>query len=196
MLEFGEVAHDLGAGPILGADEFAAEEAAFVDDVGLGQELGAVEGVDAAVGVAHGGDLDVVLEEEAAIDVVGLVERDADDGELRHAALEVEQAGQFFKARGAPGSPEIEDDDLAAELGEVDGLDAIGDGEEGGWLADALRVVAAVAAGGRDEKEGGGEGRKAAVACCARDRELGCGHVPIIEIVGCGLASGTACARG
>ena len=36
LLEMGEVAGDLGTGPILGVHEFAAEQAVFVDDVGFG----------------------------------------------------------------------------------------------------------------------------------------------------------------
>ena len=53
-LEFAEVVDDLGAGPVLGGDEFSAEDALAVDDVGFGDLDGAIEMVDALGGVADG----------------------------------------------------------------------------------------------------------------------------------------------
>ena len=143
-LELAEIADDLGAGPGLGADELPAEDAVAVDDVGFGDLGGAVEGVDACVGVADGAEVDVVLLEEAAVDVVVLVHADADDGEVGHLVLEGEEAGELFDAGGAPGCPQIEDDDLAAKLGEVEALDAVGDGEGRSDAAEAVRVAAAI----------------------------------------------------
>lgn len=159
LLEVGEVAGDLGAGPVLSVDELAAEDPVLIDDVGFGQEGGAVELVDAAVGVTDGGDLDVVLGKEVAIDVVGLIHGDADDGELGHALVELEQAGELFDAGGAPGGPEIENHDAAAELCQVDGLVAVGDGELGRGFAEALGMGTAITAdreGKRGETEGQG----------------------------------------
>ena len=152
-LEAFEVVHDLGAGPGLGADELAAEDAVAVDDVGFGDEGGAVEGVDALFAVADGDEIDVVAGEELAIDGVILVGADADDGELGHLSLQVKEAGELFDAGGAPGGPEIEDDDAAAEAGEIDLLDAVADGEEGGGLLEVSGVVSAVAASGEEEGE-------------------------------------------
>ena len=71
----------------------------------------------------------MVLGEEAPVDVVVLVHADGDDGEVGHLALQGEQAGQLFDAGRAPGGPEVEHDDLAAELAEVDGLCAVGHDE-------------------------------------------------------------------
>ena len=67
----------------------------------------------------------MVLEEELAIDGVVLVCGDGDDGEVRITALEVKQAGKLFYAGSAPCGPEVEDNDLAAELAKIDCLDAI-----------------------------------------------------------------------
>lgn len=86
-LEALEVVGDLGAGPDLGSDELAAEDAIAIDDVGFGDLDGAVEGVDALVAVANGEEIDVVLEEEAAVDGVVLIGADADHGELRELLL-------------------------------------------------------------------------------------------------------------
>lgn len=119
-LEFGEVIGDLGAGPVLGSDELAAEDAVSVDDVGFGDLDGAVEGIDAAIGIADGDEVYVMLDEESVVDLVVLVGGDGDDGELGVALFEGEQAGELFDAGSAPGGPEVEDDDVAAVLGEVD----------------------------------------------------------------------------
>ncbi len=134
LLEVFEVVDDLGAGPVLGVDELAAEVAVPVDDVGFGDLGGAVEGVDAAFAVADGEEVDVVAGEELAVEGIILVEADADDVELGHLVLEGEEAGEFFDAGGAPGGPKVEEDDVAAELAEVEGVDAVRDGEEGGGL--------------------------------------------------------------
>ncbi len=146
-LKFGEEIDDLGAGPILCADELAADVAVSVDDVGFGDLDGAVERVDLLVGVTNGADVDVMLDEEAAIDVVVLIHADGDDGELGHFLLEGEEAGEFFDAGSAEGGPEVEDHDFAAEFCEVDGLGAVGHDELRGGFADVLGMLAAVAGG-------------------------------------------------
>ena len=154
-----EVVDDVGVCPDLGSDELAAEDAVAVDDVGFGDLDGAVEGVDALVAVADGDEIDVVFGEEATVDGVVLIGADADDGDLGESVLEIEEAGQFFDAGCAPGGPEIEDDDFSVKAGEVEPLDAVTDGEERCGFFEALRVVAAVAAGGEREgqTQSGGE---------------------------------------
>lgn len=149
LLETAEVVHDLGAGPHLGGDELAAEDAIAVDDVRFRDLDGAVERIDALIAVADGDEIDMVLGEEAAVDGVILVGADADDGKLRHAVLEFEQAGQLFDAGGAPGGPEIEHDDPASKAGEIEGLDAIADGEGRRDPAETVGVISAIAAAGQ-----------------------------------------------
>ena len=67
-----QVAGDFGAGPVLGGDEFAAEDALLVDDVALGYLAGAVEGLDVGGGITEGEEVDVVLLEEAVV-LVGVL---------------------------------------------------------------------------------------------------------------------------
>lgn len=165
-LQLAEIVDDLGAGPDLGADELAAEDAVAIEDVGFGDLGGSVESVDAGVGVADGTEIDVVLLEEAAVDAVVLIHADADDGEVGHLVLEGEEAGELFDAGRAPSGPEIEDDDLAAELGEVEALDAVGDGEVRGGPAEAVGVAAAVAAAA--------EGCHRCQDCCCEMSPHGC----------------------
>lgn len=157
-LHAGEVVHDDRVGPVLRADELAAKDALAVDDVGLGNLDGAVEGVDALVGVADGDEVDVVLGEELVVNVGVLVHADRDDFEAGHLLVEREQAGKLFDAGRAPGGPEIEHDNVAAQLGEIDGVRAVGDGELGRGLVDVARVAAAIAAG--NERQGQQKGHK------------------------------------
>jgi len=157
-LHLGEVVHDVRVGPVLRADELTAEGALAVDDVGFGNLDGAVEGVDALVGVADGDEVDVVFDEELVVDVGILVHADGDDFEVGHLLVESEQAGELFDAGRAPGGPEIEHDDVAAEFGEIDGVGAVGDGELGRGLVDVVGMGAAVAAG--NKKHGQSKGRK------------------------------------
>jgi hypothetical protein len=151
MLHLCEVGHEGGIGPVLGADELAAQDALSVDDVGFGDLDGAVEGVDALVFVADGDEIDVVVDEELAVDVGVLIHADGDDFEAGHLFVEGEEAGEFFDAGSAPGGPEIEDDDAAAQLAEIDGVGGVADDELGGGFADVGGMTAAVAAG---EQEG------------------------------------------
>ena len=153
-----EVAGDLGAGPVLGGDEFAAQDTLFVDHVALGDLAGAVEGLDVGGGITEGEEVDVVLLEEAVVLVGVLVLTDGYDGDLGELVLEGQEAGELLDAGRAPGGPEVDDDDVAAELAEVDGVRSFGEGELGGGFADVAGVVAAVAAGGQEEGEA--EGRE------------------------------------
>ena len=153
-LELAEVVEDLGTGPVLGRDELAAEDAARVDDVGFGNLDGAVEVGDAGGGVAQGEQVHVVVEEELPVDGRVFVLADGENGDLREAALESHEAGHLYDAGRAPGGPEVEDDDVAAEAGEVDVLRAVGEGEDGCGCADARGVVSAVAGGQRERTEG------------------------------------------
>jgi len=88
----------------------------------------------------------VVIGEEFAVDVGVLVHADCDYGDVGHAFLHLEQAGQLFDAGGAPGGPEVQDDDLAAQLAEVDGSGAVAHDEQWGRLADVAGMRSAVAA--------------------------------------------------
>lgn len=92
----------------------------------------------------------MILLEEVLVDVGVFVHADGDDGDLGEDLLHGEEAGQLVDAGGAPGGPEVEDDDVASELTEVDGAGGVGDDELRGWVADVTGVVSAVAAG--DEK--------------------------------------------
>ena len=92
--------------------------------------------------------------EEGAVGGVVLVEADGDDGDAGVFALHLEEAGELLDAGGAPGGPQVEDDSLSAESGQVGALDAVGYGELRGGFADVAGVVAALAADGEEQQQG------------------------------------------
>lgn len=86
------------------------------------------------------------------------VDGDPDDLEVGDLLVEGLERGKLFQAWSAPGSPEVEQDDFAAELVEVGGVRTVGDGKAGRGGIELLGVVAAIAAcGKRGEGEGGEE---------------------------------------
>jgi hypothetical protein len=177
-LEVSEVVEDFGCGPVLGADEFAADDAAGVDDVGFGG-AGGVEGVVGLLReVEDSGDAgDVVVGDVLAIGVGVGVEADGEDLDAGHAALEVDEGGEFLEAGRAPAGPEIENDNFALVLilAKADGLGAVVDDDVGGLFTNLGGVVAAVAG-----KQGTGNSQQATEKQGAA--KIGtAGHVPIIR---------------
>src|SRR5208282_3937292 len=119
-----EVGRHFRAGPILGADDFAVDAALAVDHVGFWVHGGAVVDGDLLGGVAESGKGEGVGFEEGIVGGGVVVHADADDGgaEGGDALLEGVEGGGFVNARGAPGGPEIQYHDLAAEVGEAGGF--------------------------------------------------------------------------
>ena len=160
MCEPGEVLGDLWAGPVLGADEFAAEHAIAVDDVGFGDLDGAVELVDALVGIAHGGDGDVVGNEKFAVNVLR-------PGRWRWRRRQVQACAAAGPGGRASSSTQgahqvahrLRNDNVAAETwrGQRSRVPSVM-WNWGARLADVSGVRAAVA-GGEGEKGGEEEGR-------------------------------------
>ena len=146
-LECGEIAGDLWTGPILRADELPAKHTFPVDDVGLWNLRGSVERIDALILVADGDEIDVVPDEKTMVDVGVLIHADGYDVQVRHLFLEREQAREFFNARRAPGCPEVEDDDMPAQLVQVHRLAVIVENELRCGLIDVSGMISPVASG-------------------------------------------------
>ena len=109
-----EVADEIGAGELLCSYQLAANDTAFVDDVGLGKTVAAVESVGGLLLVENGGEVDVVLKD--VVLVLGEVfiagySYDLDVGEL---VVEGFEAGHLFDAGGAPACPKVKNHDFAA----------------------------------------------------------------------------------
>ena len=68
-LQLAQEFHYLGGGPVDGADEFAAEDALAVDDVGFGPAGGAVRGGYFLFGITDGHEIYAVQFEKAVVSV-------------------------------------------------------------------------------------------------------------------------------
>jgi len=109
-----EVADEIGAGELLCSYQLAANDTAFVDDVGFGKTVAAVKSVGGLLLVENGGEVDVVLKD--VVLVLGEVfiagySYDLDVGEL---VVEGFEAGHLFDAGGAPACPKVKNHDFAA----------------------------------------------------------------------------------
>lgn len=182
-----DVDGDVAGGPILGADDFAFDAALTVDEIGFGEAGSAVIGSDGFGIVAERGEDHAIIFEEGLVGLGVVVDGDAENDAAfgSNFGLELIERGGFVDAGRAPSGPEIEDDDFAAQIGEVRGL-AVEDERKifGGLAVEAVFSLAVV---GREEavdKDGdGGEdeaGKDAAaqqgVICGALDgRVLGDG---------------------
>jgi hypothetical protein len=74
-----------------------------------------------------------------------LVDADRKDSQIGAVVMELDQAGHFLNAGDALRPPEIEQDDLTAVAGEMDGRDVVSDSEVGSELASEAGTRAAVA---------------------------------------------------
>jgi len=163
QLEALEKGADFGIGPVLGTDELAADDALAVDDVGFRPHVRVEELGGSFIRVADGDQVNAAPGDEVAVGVGVFVDADGQDGEVGLVVVQIEQGGQLHHARLAPGSPEVEQDDLAPVVGEVNGGRAIGDGEVRGRVAGLAGMRTAVAGrqqGQRQEENGDEETRE------------------------------------
>lgn len=112
------------------------------------------------VGVADGEEVDFVVGEETVIGVAVDVDTDAHDGDtfVLETLLELDEGRHFLDAGRAPGGPEIQNQNLALKVAEVNFAVGILHDEFGGGGPDVRRTGATVAAGeeqGKGEKNGG-----------------------------------------
>jgi len=121
-------------------------------------------------GVANGDEVDVAADEEAFVFVFVLVNTDSEDGQVWAVVVEFGQSRHFLNAGRAPGGPEVDQDDLAAVVGEMNGRGSIGDGEIWSRLIEQKRTRAAVAAGRKSQGQQQREGEEARAT-----------HTPIIR---------------
>ena len=118
--EIFQIIHDFRTGPILRPDEFAADPALAIDDVCF-RWASCAEGEIALLRfVMNGEQVDAIVDEILPVCASVVVEVDAQNHDLGHALLEIDERWELFKTRGAPGSPEIQDHRLTAIIGETD----------------------------------------------------------------------------
>jgi len=92
--------------------------------------------------------------QETLIGVAAEVDAHANDGDAFGAELflEIDERGHFFDAGSAPGSPEIQDQNLALEVVEVNFAVGVLHGEFGRGGVDARRPGAVVTTCEEDEQ--------------------------------------------
>ena len=141
-------------GPVLGPDELAANNAFSVDDVGFRPHVGVVELGGRLGGVAHRDQVHVAAGDEAGVGVGIFVDADGQDDEIGPVVVKLEKRWQFNHAGLAPRCPEVEQHNLAAIAGKVDGGGAVGDGEIRGGFAGLGGMSAAVAGADEGQRQG------------------------------------------
>jgi hypothetical protein len=185
-LEIFEIVHDLGAGPVLWADELAADFSLTIDDVGF-RRTGGAEGQIALLGfVVNGEQIDVIVDEVLAVSVDIVIEIDTENDELRHLLLEIDERGELFEAGSAPGSPEVENYYFAAVIVETDRLCAISDREVWSLFGYLCGVGTAVASGccqKKDESHAGSQNQAGRIGSqlSIHSGHSGATHISIIR---------------
>jgi len=142
----------------LGADDFAGNFAVAVDDVSFGDHGGAVVVLDFLhCGIGVGYETYLLIQEELFVGGMVVVDAYAQDHPVARGDVlfEVVEGGGFFDAGWAPASPEIQDDDLAVEVGEAGGLAGEVEREILGGLAGDGGFALAVAGQGEGHDYGG-----------------------------------------
>ena len=119
----GGVLGDLGVGGLAGVDfgdySFGIDEEGAR---GTDQAVDAVGAEDAAVEVHGDGEVDAEVVGEGLGGAAGLLDVDADDEQpgVGVLILRADQSGDFAPAGAAPGSPEVDDERSAAQVGEAE----------------------------------------------------------------------------
>ena len=183
--EVTQVVENFGGGPVLGADEFAADDAAGIDDVGFGRARGIEGSVGLVAGVVNDGHVVEIVVAQVLTIVSGRgIEGDGEDDCIGHLLLDLLERRPLRGAVDAPAGPEIEDDSFAAVIAEDDGLRAVVDDDGGSALAHLSGVGGAVAALEQDTGHGveGAENSEGQELAAEAAPEIGTAeHVPIIK---------------
>ena len=150
---------------MLGADDFAGDLAAAVDDVGLREKGGAVgkgDGGDTFLGrrVAIGGKRDALVDQEFGEGVGIFVGGHANDQAVagRDVLVEAIERRGFFDAGRAPAGPEIEDHHFSAQVRQMDGLTGEVQSEIVGGLSGDGRFALAITGHGENHDQREAEG--------------------------------------
>ena len=105
------------------------------------------------VWVSYGGEVHAVAGDEAVVCVRVFVDADGEDGEIGAVVVEFNESWHLLDARRAPGGPEVEQDDLAAIAGEMDGGGSVRYVEVGGGFAGLRGARAAIAGGKQGQRQ-------------------------------------------
>jgi hypothetical protein len=116
-----EIADNLGAGPLLGAHELAANDSLAVNDIGFRPHIRVKEIRRRLRGIADSDQVDVMANDKGRVGGGIVVDADGKNDEIGILMMKREERRQFLDARRAPAGPEVEQDNLAAIAGQVNG---------------------------------------------------------------------------
>lgn len=100
---------------MLGTNELAENLSGAVNHVGLRRACGTVKLFELVIVVVDGQEIELVVAKEALVGAVRIIVTDGQDCDfVSHAALQPVQIRNFFDAWGAPGGPQVQEDNLTA----------------------------------------------------------------------------------
>jgi len=97
--------------------------------------------------IADRDQVDVAIADEARVLIRVLIDADRKDGEIGIVVMQLKQGRKLLDTGSALTPPEIQQDHLAAVVGQMNGSKPVGDIEVGGLLACLRGMGSAVAAG-------------------------------------------------
>jgi hypothetical protein len=141
-LEFAEKIHDLCLIPIHGSNEFASDDSFLIDYVSLGKLECAVKVVAFLAGIPHGEQIHFVVFQELVVRAVVVIDayRQNFDSFIFHTLLQGFERWQLLETRRAPGSPKIQNHNLATIITKSDFAIRVlhrevrSNGSDAGWL--------------------------------------------------------------
>lgn len=126
-----DIGANLGAGPVLRAYEFAANDTISVDQVALGEDIASIALVAHLVAISDGEQVNVVVDEELVIDGGVFVGAHGEHNQLRHLMMQIDERRKLYEARRAPCCPEVEQDDLSSVSAKLHRLGVVANYEVG-----------------------------------------------------------------
>jgi hypothetical protein len=148
-LKLAEKIHDLCLIPVHRSNELASDDPFLIDDVSFRKLECAVEVVAFLAGIPHGEQIDSVVFQKLMVSAVVIIDADGQNFNpfIFHPLLQAFQRWQFLDTRRAPGSPKIQNHNLAAIVTKSDLAIGVLHGEVGGNGSDAGGFRAAITAG-------------------------------------------------
>lgn len=142
------VLYETWAGEVLRTNQFAADDSALVDDIGLGEFETTIKLVGRLLLIEHGEQAKVFSFHVMLVLCEGFVAGDGDHLDLGHLLLKGLQTWHFFYAGSTPAGPEIQHDYFALKTLQVHGVLAVTDGKGGSYAANLVGECSSIAACG------------------------------------------------
>jgi len=163
LLHSAEVFRDFGLAPINWADKFAPNHTIAVNDITFGNLESAIHvcdwrdhpGIASRPTFADGEQIDVVIFQKFVISVGIIIDAYRQHSDVGSAKflLQLHERRHFINTGRAPGSPEIQDDNLAPQLTKRDASVRVFDREVWSGFVNSIRLGVVASAGGKRKNE-------------------------------------------